>query len=474
MPYVHGDCVELDGSREPWEYEIAVAPKVQNHGPDRDADHCQNTPGQRERVTPAPDPGSAPAPAPAASPTVEEVIAEIDAAVAQEETPATPAQDGAATDVETREKQKALLNPPTPEQTELCRVLLTEPDPLPPLLTMGGEVVLTAGVVGAVIAAGGTGKSMLLAQLAYALAEGGSLGPLRAARPFKTLYVAAEDPASEAMRRFWQIGKQAAGGGEPCFPPGLHVLSTVGTGGPLLQYDEKRNQIETLNAKRLRFTIETHQGLEVLILDPKSRLFGLDENKNEDNTAFIALLESVCQEYSITTLFTHHVNKAGAGTLEASAARGGSALVDGCRWVAAMASMSDADGERFNVNPREHVAFDVVKSNYTPKIPSRFYFRRGPGGVLEYTNLFADRISGIVEALVAVLAENGAELTRRELESQAPGKEAAAALAERIPGFKRVADLRRAIDHGLESGALRAVSRGGRGKWKTVILPAGG
>ena len=57
-------------------------------------------------------------------------------------------------------------------------------------------------------------------------------------------------------------------------------------------------------------TIENHGPLDLLILDPKSRFFGLDENSNDHNTQWLAGLEALTIKHRpLAILFSHHVPK---------------------------------------------------------------------------------------------------------------------------------------------------------------------
>ena len=199
------------------------------------------------------------------------------------------------------EPKKSAL-PLIPELTLVKGRLTTEPPEPRALLTYNEKPLLIRGVIGGLMATGGTGKSFFLLQLAYAMADGGNFGPLRAQEPLKVLVLAGEDPQEEVDRRLWKIG---AGD----FPDGLHVASVVGSNvGPLMHLD-KNNPVTAPGWDWLRETIKSHEDLDVLVIDPKSRFYGLNENNNDDGTAWIACLESLSKEFGLTILFSHHVSK---------------------------------------------------------------------------------------------------------------------------------------------------------------------
>ena len=69
-----------------------------------------------------------------------------------------------------------------------------------------------------------------------------------------------------------------------------------------------------------------------------------------------------------------------AGSMNQASSRGGSALTDGCRWVANIKTMDHKTAEKFQVaDPHNFVMLDVTKSNYAPKLPEPSLFPAGCG-----------------------------------------------------------------------------------------------
>ena len=99
----------------------------------------------------------------------------------------------------------------------------------------------------------------------------GTLGPINAPDPIRTLVLIGEDPQDELDRRLWDIAKGQ-------FPDLLHACSVYGEVGPLMRLD---GNIPTRadGFKWLEETIQGHPGLELLILDPKSRFYGLERKQ---------------------------------------------------------------------------------------------------------------------------------------------------------------------------------------------------
>ncbi len=238
--------------------------------------------------------------------------------------------------------QSSHFRPLTDGDTRVSGILVKEPPVGEPILLYNGQAILTRGVVGALTAAGGTGKSYLFLQLANVLADGTGLGPLKAAGPFKVLVIASEDPQDEINRRLWKIGR-----GD--FPVGLHAVSTMGHVGPLMQLEEG-NPVKAPGFLWLHDTIRFHEGLDILFLDPKSRFYGLDENSNDHATQWISCLETLADEFNLTILFSHHTSKQRSDSMTQHMSRGASATVDGCRWVAGMTRLSEESAKRYGIS----------------------------------------------------------------------------------------------------------------------------
>ena len=128
--------------------------------------------------------------------------------------------------------------------------------------------------------------------------------------------------------------------------------------------------------------------------------------------------------------------------MEQASSRGGSALTDGCRWVANIKTMDDKTAEKFRVtDPHNFVVLDVTKSNYAPKLPAPIYFRRGAGGALTYVDLAADRVRAIADRLLDRLSKEeaaGRHFSRRDLLYNKEAKHIIDDLRKIVQGFNRV------------------------------------
>jgi RecA-family ATPase len=270
--------------------------------------------------------------------------------------------------------------------------------------------VLPARVVAALVAAGGSSKGFLLMAWAVGLATAERvLQHFVPPRPFKVLALFAEDSAEEIHRRLFHTVRTAmpdmTAEAQARLLANLHVASVMRKAVPLMELKDG-NPTRAPMFYWLRRTIEAHPGLEVLFIDPKSRFYGLEENANQHNTAWVACLEELVDAYGLTIVFSHHVGKASQETFTQAAARGGSALVDACRWVANLRVLTEEAAKRLDIdNRRSYVEFDVTKSNYAPALPRTLTFRRGPQGVLVPESPASDRLRDIADRIPALVQE---------------------------------------------------------------------
>lgn len=355
------------------------------------------------------------------------------------------------------------------EQTAVGRFLDREPEPIEYVF----EEVLPAGIAAEIMAAGGTGKSFLMIGLGMSASAGEPIlhKHLKPSRPHLVLYLAAEDPEPILHSRVYHTFEKLVPKGRSDLREQIlrnfHVASAVGRVGPLMQLDGG-NPVKSQWWFWLYKTIEAMGGVDLLMLDPKSRLFGLEENTNDHNTAWIACLEEINRVFGCTTLFSHHVSKKSGGALEQASSRGGSALTDGCRWVSNARALEEERAKRFGVNSKEFIEFDVSKNNYSPHLPARLYFQRAEHGVLVQANPEFDRIRDKARGLCEVLAEfgqDGTRFSRRDLREK-PGKE----IREDLKVTTR--ETMDAIDHALREGWLKSVPGTGFGRGRREVLEA--
>jgi RecA-family ATPase len=235
-----------------------------------------------------------------------------------------------------------------------------------------GEGVYPLGKVGLLVAEGGAGKTMLVVQLALAVATGTAwFGTFDTPNPGKVLILLGEEDAEEVHRRIHRAAHQAS-----LTPPegAIVTLPLAGIECPMIETGGEGPFLPWLReyvAKTGRYSL--------IIADPVSRFCGPDaERDNAAGTRFCQALESlIVPSGGASILGSHHVNKGSRGsgaTVDASSSRGSSAIVDGVRWVSTVAVENIPDAETV-------LTFAVAKTNYSKK-PPPVQLRYSDGGVL--------------------------------------------------------------------------------------------
>lgn len=331
--------------------------------------------------------------------------------------------------------------------------------------------VLPSGIVAGVIAVGGTGKGYLINLLGLSLATGLKVGPLEPTRKFKVLYLAAEDDQDELERRTISTMEEVWPGEPPPAVDNFIPISVFGKLGPLMQLDKFKNPINAPAYDWLCRTLENLKDIEVVILDPKSMFYGLVENDNDHNSAWVKCLASIARRFKITIIFAHHESKARAGNPDPASSRGGGALTDGCRWIANVRAMDPKTAGKFQISDHyNYIELFITKSNYAAKLPAPVYFRRGVGGALCHVDLSAERVLKLARKLVELLDAEEKPFSRNDLIQEPKGKGIADKLKGTVARFKRLKDINLAVDYAMEAGWLsESYQIGKKGRGKSIL-----
>lgn len=289
--------------------------------------------------------------------------------------------------------------------------LNTEPPPMDYLF----ENLLISGVTGGIFAAGGTGKTYLILCLMLSASLG--LPFFRTFRPTRSMHVLGllgEDPPDMIHRRIKNIIGNFEDVDKALLAENLRLY--CGRPAPLMKLNGN-NPAKTDAFEWLKAEVETFQP-ELIIIDPKSMFYGLDENSNDNCTQWVNTLKALTMN-GATVLFSHHVTKALSGALELNGARGGSALADGSRFAANMRGLTEEDAKKYDIEePWKYVEFRVTKNSYVPKLPGSVFFRFTHDGALEEVDLQANCESAMIDELLCSLqaeASNGNFYTAREV-----------------------------------------------------------
>jgi replicative DNA helicase len=174
----------------------------------------------------------------------------------------------------------------------------------------------------------------------------------------------------------------------------------------------------------LKETIAAHMPLDVLFLDPLSRLFGMSENRNEHATAFIQSMESLSIEFGINVVVSHHANKDSSNQTKAKQgmSRGASGFIDGVRFAMALSEITADESHNYGLeNPEHFFKLDVVKSNGSAKLSASLFFKKDEEtGLPEYVPISMVRIENLAMGFLTAFKEYGNPVTARDLKKGLP------------------------------------------------------
>jgi len=252
------------------------------------------------------------------------------------------------------------------------------------------------GAVGALVAPGGTGKTMFALGLAMELACG--VHRLRQAfglaakvlcAPQSVAMVVAEESAPEMHRRLWSVlGAMTPARGKALrtrdemvelFLANLSIYPIAGRRRLRLDGEGPVEDIRALSSAA--------HGRRLLVLDPLRQIHGADENCSWAMTDIVQKLHTLATRNSCAVLVCHHASKlstlSGSGH-QATASRGAGAFTDAVRWQLNLSDVDDGLARRHQLRESErhqHVRLDLAKSNYRERTEPAL-LRREAGGAL--------------------------------------------------------------------------------------------
>ena len=238
-----------------------------------------------------------------------------------------------------------------------------------------------AGSVGALIAAGGVGKSYLGLGLGISLTAKDMLQFNAMSENNKVVYLTAEDPLVILEDRMSHFGEHLSPTEREKVIKNFSVQSIHGYSPELLNIKGERNEI-WINALKHLAT-----GKTLLMLDTLRKFHKAEENDSGHMTHVTQILDEIASETGCAILFLHHANKlatlSGQGGNQ-GASRGSSALVDNIRYQINLSVMTSAEAEKLGVDNdmrQKFVKLESSKANYAEN-SGDWWFRRTKGGVL--------------------------------------------------------------------------------------------
>ena len=238
---------------------------------------------------------------------------------------------------------------------------------------------LPLGVLGMVVATGGSGKTMLLTQMAYAVASGRDFWGMKTGEQRTVLYIFAEETNAEIHRRLdkireWNLDESDC--------DNLHRLCGYGL-DLKFKMEGKNNFIDQLEKYISRFRPS------LVILDPAAQ-FNCAENENDSvqSNIFIRMLRKLT-EYGSTIIIAHHTSKFGSNQSDQHSSRGSSALTDGARWVLNLTGydslknwkndLGEVDGD----NIWQYKKAEITKVNNFMPLAKTIHLKNAGSGVLD-------------------------------------------------------------------------------------------
>lgn len=234
---------------------------------------------------------------------------------------------------------------------------------------------MVAGTVGALVAPGGAGKSMLALQLATQIAGGPDLLKVGELPIGLVVYMPAEDPPSTIHHRLHALGAHLTFEQQHTVANGLIIEPLIGKCPNIMSlewYDALKRAAE---------------GRRLMILDTLRRFHIEEENASGPMAQVIGRMEGIAADTGCSIVFLHHVSKGaammGAGDQQ-QASRGSGVLVDNSRWQSYLSSMTRREADELGVEDSQRgyfVRYGIPKVNYSSPLQER-WLRRHEGGIL--------------------------------------------------------------------------------------------
>jgi hypothetical protein len=240
---------------------------------------------------------------------------------------------------------------------------------------------LLAGTVGAIVAAGSTGKSYLALGILADLATGRDILGLDIQESDKsTVYLTLEDPADILANRIHYLGGLYGGADRLKIQQRMIVESQMGRLLHLVDQDGYYSQAI------IDCMVNAFTGKRLVILDTLRRFHAGNENDSGHMSTLISCFEQIAQRTGAAVLFLHHVNKSASfnGADAQGASRGSAALTDNIRCQINLVTMSEDDAKDIGVpldERKKFVQYVDSKINYKEDLGAKWLARKS-GGVL--------------------------------------------------------------------------------------------
>ena len=258
--------------------------------------------------------------------------------------------------------------------------------------------------------------------MAVAKATGHEIPPFSASEPGRVLLLNVEDPDRELSRRVHHFAKTypLSDRERALLRKNLIVLPGRGKVRPFMKL-EYGSPVEDASFRWFTAMVEQYDP-ELIFLDTKSRLYGLEENSTDHATRWLGLFERLLvPRPEMSIMVVSHTSKANAQSESAHADRGGSGFPDNARCVLVLCRPQDADLKKLgqDADPQRFAKLVVAKQSYGPEAPPVFFEKdeHGVPVLVELRDTEAEARSAALDQLVDILrTEHPDGLGKRALE----------------------------------------------------------
>ena len=259
-----------------------------------------------------------------------------------------------------------------------------------------GKHILRRSVC-ATVAMSGTGKSSEAVAEALAMTSGKSFLGEAVRRPLRVLLINLEDDRNTMDKRIVAAMR-------------LHELNRADVGDRLFviaKNERKLKLARTGNSGQLEINdrdvawligyLLKHK-IDVLSVDPLIMTHGVNENDNEKIRAVIEIYNDVAMQANCGINLWHHTRKGNGGDVTVDSVRGAGALVDACRSVRILETMTRTEAEAAGIEPRDHRFYFKEfsgKLNFSPPLDQVRWFRLHNMELDNGGGLFGDEVGAV-------------------------------------------------------------------------------
>ncbi|MBX9837482.1 MAG: AAA family ATPase [Silvanigrellaceae bacterium] len=239
---------------------------------------------------------------------------------------------------------------------------------------------LLRGIVGSVVASGGTGKTMWALQTCSSIACGNDMLKYGQLNTGKSVLLSGEDPEQITALRLHSMCKYLSEKEIHELNKNMFIYSISGKNPNIMD----KNWFEWIK----NVTINS----KLVIIDTLRVFHNLEENDSGKMSELIKIMSSIATENNTSILFLHHTNKNSANNSsggDQQASRGSSVLTDNIKLQINLVTMTSTEAKDLGIDEQDrklYVKYVYSKMNYGSPIADR-WLKREDGGILKPTDL---------------------------------------------------------------------------------------